>query len=131
MADEAEQAAEAIRELCRRRVERIRDKEFDAMVDEFYATDAILLPTRRPAVQGIEAIRAFWRETPETGMVSLSLEPTYLEAGDGLAYEVGNFDRTLRPRHGAPFQDRGKYLVVYRRVGGRWRAVAEMFNNDR
>lgn len=149
---------DAIRDLTRSRVQWIRDREMDRMVEEFYSEDALLLPSRRPAIRGREAIRAFWRETPDQGLVSLSLETTEAAGSGQLAYEVGRFSRTLRPRHGAPFQDHGKYLVVYRVVnggsghgeaGGRdqgqgdgggeagplprsggLRAVAEMFNSD-
>lgn len=121
-----------VRQACRRRVERIRARELDEMVDEFYADDAALLPAGREAVRGIDAIREFWRETPQTGLVSLSLETTRAEGDGRFAWEVGTFSRTLRPRHGAPFQDHGKYLVVYRReADGELRAVAEMFNSDR
>lgn len=121
-----------VRHACRRRMERIRARELDEMVDEFYADDAVLLPAGREAVRGIHAIREFWRETPKTGLVSLSLESSRVEGEAGFAWEAGTFSRTLRPRHGAPFQDHGKYLVVYRReANGELRAVAEMFNSDR
>lgn len=121
-----------IRAMCARRVRRIRAQELDEMVEEFYAPDAVLLPANRPAIEGIDAIRAFWRETPDTGLVSLSLETERVEGTPALAFEIGGFARTLRHRHGAPFQDQGKYLVVYRGDGeGGLRAVAEMFNSDR
>lgn len=126
-----ESVKEEIRTMARTRVARIRDREMERMVEEFYAEDAVLLPSRRPAIEGREEIRAFWRATPDEGLVSLSLDTREAGASADLAYEVGSFSRTLRHRHGAPFQDHGKYLVVYRRQkDGGLRAVAEMFNSD-
>ena len=120
-----------IRDMSSNRTDRIGRREFDAMVDEFYAADAQLLASGAATVRGIDAIRRFWRDTPEEGLVALTLETREVQESGELAFEIGSFVRTLRPRHGAPFQEIGKYLVVYRRIDdGEWRAVAEMFNTD-
>jgi len=120
-----------IRRLSRERAERIGRREFDAMVDAFYDDDAQLLASGVATVRGRDAIRAFWKGAPGRGLVSLTLEARDVEVSLELAYEIGTFFRTLRPRHGAPFQEIGKYLVIYRDRGdGAWRAVAEMFNAD-
>jgi ketosteroid isomerase-like protein len=120
-----------IRRLSRERAERIGRREFDAMVDGFYDEDAQLLASGVATVRGREAIREFWRGAPGRGLVSLTLEARDVEVSGEIAFEIGAFVRTLRPRHGAPFQEIGKYLVIYRDTGGgAWRAVAEMFNAD-
>ena len=120
-----------IRELSRQRSERIGRREFDRMVDGFYAADARLLPSGMAAIEGRDEIRDFWRRTPDDGLVSLTLETRDVDVSGELACEIGVFYRTVRPRHGAAFQEVGKYVVVYRRqTAGEWRAVAEMFNTD-
>lgn len=128
---EAAEVEGEVRRMCRERAERIGQREFDAMVDRFYAEDAQILPSGEPAVRGIDAIREFWRRTPEEGLVSLTLETREVAGSGDLAYEIGRFSRTLRPRHGAPFAEHGKYLVLYRRgTDGSLRAIAEMYNSD-
>lgn len=120
-----------IRTISSRRAEQIGRREFDAMVDAFYDESAQLLASGVATVRGRDAIRGFWRDAPEAGLVALTLETREVHASGDLAYEVGSFSRTLRPRHGAPFQEVGKYMVVYRLArDGAWRAVAEMFNTD-
>lgn len=120
-----------VSELSRRRNAWISGRQFDEMVDGFYADSAQLLPSGEAPVIGKGAIRDFWRATPENGLVSLSLEAGEVHTSGDLAFEIGRFSRTLRPTHGAPFQDNGKYMVVYRREpSGEWRATAEMFNSD-
>lgn len=130
MTSETEALRDIIEEMCRQRVERIQGREFGLMTDEFYAPDAVLMPSGRAAVTGIDAIRAYWESRPERGLVALSLFTSEVQGSGDLAYELGRFSRTLRPRHGAPFQDNGKFMVVYRRGDVGWRAVAEMFNAD-
>ncbi len=120
-----------IRQLSADRAARISRLEFDEMVEGFYASDATLMPSGEATVRGIQAIGDFWRETPANGLVSLMLETGEVQVSGELAFEIGQFNRTLRRRHGAPFQERGKYLVIYRRDdAGSWRAIAEMFNSD-
>lgn len=130
MSEEAGTVGE-VRRLCREREERIGRREFDEMVDGFYADDARILPSGEKTVRGIDAIREFWRRTPDQGLVSLTLETRDVEASGELAYEIGRFSRTVRPRHGAPVAEHGKYLVLYRRrPDGSLRAIAEMYNLD-
>ncbi|MGH7539385.1 MAG: YybH family protein, partial [Gemmatimonadota bacterium] len=124
-------AEETIRRMCRERAERIGRREFDAMVDGFYADDARLLPSGEKTVRGIDAIRGFWRQAPADGLVSLTLETHDVEASGDLGYEIGRFSRTVRRRHGGPFAVHGKYIVIFRRrEDGAYRAVAEMYNSD-
>ena len=120
-----------IRELSAARASNISRREFDAMVSGFYAEDAVLLPSGAATIRGIDSIREFWHSAPDHGLVSLTIETQIVEVSGDIGFEVGRFNRTLRPRHGAPFQESGKFLVIYRQQGEAvWRAVAEMFNTD-
>lgn len=121
---------ETIREISRQRAERIGRRAFDEMVDAFYAEDAQLLPSGASTVRGRDQIRRFWHLTPDEGLVSLTLGSREIKASGELAFEIGRFSRTVRPRHGAPFQDHGKYIVVYRRGAEGYQAIAEMYNSD-
>ena len=122
--------AELIRRISRERAERIGRRAFEEMVDAFYAEDAQLLPSGAAALRGREEIRRFWHLTPAEGLVSLTLGSREIDASGDLAFEIGRFSRTVRPRHGAPFQEHGKYIVVYRRGADGYRAIAEMYNSD-
>jgi ketosteroid isomerase-like protein len=123
---------EIVAELSSARVQRLNDGDIDRMVDEFYHEDARLMPPDRPTVEGLEAIRTFWREVPDVGLIELELRCRHVAGSGELAYEGGDFTRTIRPRHGHPFNDVGKYLVIYRRgEDGRFRAEVEMFNSPR
>jgi ketosteroid isomerase-like protein len=108
------------------------DKQLDAMVDGFYAEDARLMPPDQPTLKGREALRAFWKEAPEAGLIDLKLTAREVDGSGDLAYERGEFARRLRPRHGHQFTDLGKYLAVFRRQpDGEYRAIVEIFNSPR
>lgn len=129
--DGTTETAARVRELSARREERIADRELDAMVSEFYAEEARLLPADRPVVHGREEIREFWRGAPEEGLISLELDPVEVDGSGELAYEIGTFLRTVRPRHGALLRIEGKYLTLYRRQeDGSLKAIAEIYNRD-
>lgn len=124
--------AAVIREAVRRRMRRIREQDMDAMVDDYYAVDAVFMPPRQAEVRGREALLEYWRARPEEGLIELELDSAHIESSGDLAYEAGHYTSILRPRHGALLQDYGKYLTVYRRqADGSWKAVADTFNTDR
>jgi ketosteroid isomerase-like protein len=51
-------------------------------------------------------------------------------AGD-LAVERGSYEETYtQPGASAPVTDRGKYLVHWRRIGGKWLMVDDIANSD-
>jgi ketosteroid isomerase-like protein len=58
--------------------------------------------------------------TPEQIIVSSS--------GD-MALDRGTFKLAVAPK-GTPMSDTGKYVVVWRKTGGEWKAVADIFNSD-
>lgn len=123
---------QALDELRSARLQRLMDKQLNAMVDGFYAEEARLMPPDQPTLEGREAIRAFWRDAPQAGLLDLKLTAREVAGSGDLAYERGEFARRLRPRHGHQFTDLGKYLVVFRReADGRYRAIVEIFNSPR
>jgi ketosteroid isomerase-like protein len=129
--EENAELSAAIRETSRSRVQAIRDREVDALVESFYLPDARLMAPGRPEVRGHKELRSFWRSEYERGLVTLNLEPIEIDGAADLAYEIGRYDLMVRLEGRSPFRDSGKYVVVYRRTaGGSWKAAADIFNSD-
>ena len=107
-------------------------KQVDAM-PSYYAEDGSMLPPNAPIVTGREAIHKTWTQLFETPGFSVSWQPAKVEvarSGD-LAYSQGTYELTMNDPKGNPVQDRGKYVVVWRKgADGSWKAVADMFNSD-
>jgi uncharacterized protein (TIGR02246 family) len=119
-----------IRQLDRQWVAAVSEKDA-AAVAEFYAPDARIMPANAPAVRGRAAIAEFWKGLLELPGLDFRFEPQVIkvaEAGD-VAYDIGTYSLS----HGAAqarVQDRGKYLVVWEKVGGQWKAMVDTFSSD-
>jgi ketosteroid isomerase-like protein len=116
-----ETAAAAIRRLDAEFMRAAAAHDGAALAAAFYDKDAVLLPPNSPALEGRESIRQMLQGLMDSGLTSSS--------GD-LAYGRGRYTMNLEPAGGSPVTDVGKYVVVYRRQAGAWRAVADIFNSD-
>jgi len=132
MATKRPSATAAIRGLDKEFMRAAHAKDAGALVAAFYAPDAVLMPPNRPIVKGRVQIRAFLQGLMDGGLSSIALKTTKIESVRDLAYGRGTYTLVITPPGGAPAQDTGKYVVVYRRKGraGAWRAVADIFNSD-
>lgn len=120
----------AIRENTRQFVQAVTTKNADALA-ALYATDATFMVPNMAPITGRAAIRGYWAETMAMPNVSLTLSPTDIDvaASGDLATEVGNYTFSFTGDQGA-INDRGKYLVEYRKVGTAWRIENDIFNSD-
>jgi ketosteroid isomerase-like protein len=124
-------AADAIRRLDAEFMKAANARNAAALVKTFYARDAVLMPPNHPLVEGPVAIQGFLQGLIDGGFTSIKLETTTVASADNLAYGRGRYSLSMSPPGGAPVQDEGKYVVVYRRQpNGAWRAVADIFNSD-
>jgi ketosteroid isomerase-like protein len=112
-----------------------RDTHWNAMlaahdlegVVAMYSSDASLMPSNAPLAQGA-ALRETWRMLLGAPGMKLVLKPeqvTVAKSGE-LAIDRGSYVLDIE---GAP-QDRGKYVVVWKREGGEWKAFHDIFNSD-
>jgi len=131
-AEEVDREAEAdrIRELSRQWVEAVKTGDVDTIAG-LYTEDGLIMPPDAPQGQGAEAVKAFWAEVAAMPKVSVTFAPTTVEvaeAGD-MAYDIGTYQLSFEGDEG-PVEDRGKYVVVWVKEGGAWRAAADIFNSD-
>jgi len=101
-----------------------------AIVDNFYAPDAVGMAPNMPALHGREALRQFWAGFLTTGAIDVTLTSDAVTQRDDVAVERGHYDLSITPKEGAVVKDKGKYLVMWKRSNGRWWAVEDIFNSD-
>ena len=116
------------------------DREFSAAATAgnvdgmmtMYAADAVLMPPNLPAFRGRDAIRQFWSGLLASGKIDASVvADKVIQSGD-MAAELGHYVLKITPKGGgAPIEDNGKFVLVWRKVGGQWRAISDIFNSDR
>lgn len=102
-----------------------------AVISEFYTPDGRFMVPNAPVAEGRAAVAEMWGHLLSLPNVTLTFGPTLIESAESgeLAYEVGTY--ALGFDKGAErVEDRGKYVVVWKRLGGSWKAVADILNSD-
>jgi uncharacterized protein (TIGR02246 family) len=102
-----------------------------AAITALYTADARLLPPNQPMFAGAAAIKSFWQ-----GMLSMNIKQPRLETIEiaeqraDIACEVGRYSFTIPLPDGQTVTDVGKYLVVWKRVGGTWKLHLDIWNTN-
>lgn len=98
----------------------------------FYADDASLFQPNTAIATGKAAIRAAATDMFKTPGFSLSFHGTKAEVSKSgeIGYTYGTYAMTMNDPSGKPAKDKGKYVTVFKKVGGKWKAVADIFNSD-
>lgn len=105
------------------------DKGDAAAVAALYAPDAYVLPPGGAMVNGRAEIEGFWkaamRQVSRPKLATLDVLPL----GSRAAREIGTV--TLETRAQPPQQLVGKYVVVWRRIGGKWLLATDIWNMNK
>jgi len=120
---------QAIRDLDTQWNASFAKKDVDASVN-FYAPDAWAMWPDGPTIKGTEAIRAAWTEFFKTPNLKGAFTPETIQvssAGD-MATDAGSLHLEMDTPKGHVVED-AKYLVVWRKVNGAWKAQYDTFNS--
>jgi uncharacterized protein (TIGR02246 family) len=120
----------AIREQVDRWLQLVKAKDA-AGIAQLYAEDGAVMPPNAPIGKGRAAIQQTWASMMRTPGFDLTFAPEKIlvsSSGD-LALDHGTYRLTIASA-GTPQTDTGKYVVVWRKIGGDWKAAADIFNSD-
>jgi uncharacterized protein (TIGR02246 family) len=94
-----------------------------------YAEDAYVLPDKGEMVHGRAAIEAFFKgATQQIGDIALKAVDVQPLGADA-AREIGTF--TLKTKTQPPQDVAGKYVVVLRKIGGKWLLATDTWNSNK
>jgi uncharacterized protein (TIGR02246 family) len=106
-----------------------------AKTASFYTDDAVIMPPDEKMVKGRRDIEAYYKRGFMEDVGEVTITPDESATAGSLAFEAGTSVAThgvgaalLGGRPAVP--ERGKYVVVYKRVGGDWKIAYDIFNND-
>lgn len=100
-----------------------------AGVAAFYTEDAYLLPPGAEMAKGRSAVQSFWKAAAEqVGNMTMTTVDV-MPLGENAAQEIGSF--TLRTKAQPSQEMTGKYVVIWRRVGGDWKLATDIWNTDK
>jgi ketosteroid isomerase-like protein len=97
-----------------------------------YAVDAVVLPPRSPAVQGLPQIRELFESLLAAGYRNCAVEVDRIEHWGNVALAIGRYKVQISTEFGSADIDRGKYVGHWRRMpDGQFRITLSMWNSDR
>ena len=102
-----------------------------AGIAALYAEDGAVMPPNAPIGKGRTEIQQTWASMMQTPGFDLTFVPDQIivsSAGD-MALDRGTYSLKVAPG-GTAQTDTGKYVVVWRKIGGEWKAAADIFNSD-
>ena len=102
-----------------------------AAIAGLYTEDGAVMPPNGPIGKGRDAIQKTWASMMATPGFDLTFTPEQIivsSSGD-MALDRGTYKLAVAPK-GKAESDTGKYVVVWRKVGGEWKAAADIFNSD-
>ena len=121
---------QAIRDLDAQWMRAVQARD-TAAIAQLYATDGLYMAPDYQALGGRAGAQKGWGMMFATPGSALTFGPTRVvvaQAGD-MAYDIGTYTFTRDGRNG-PVEDKGKYLVVWKKQDGAWKVAADMFNSD-
>jgi uncharacterized protein (TIGR02246 family) len=101
-----------------------------AKMASFYTEDAVFNPPNEPAVRGRSAIQVWMQKMFDQGTPTLALTPTESAISGNIGYQAETYVFTMKPTTGLAMTDKGKSLVVFKQVGGKWLMAHDIFNSD-
>jgi uncharacterized protein (TIGR02246 family) len=108
--------------------EAVRKGDADRLA-QLYTQDAIALPPDGPFVKGRDAIRDLWGSViRDLALRDVALQTVDLEVSGDTACEVGEGRLTLAPPSSAPATVTVKYVVAWKKAGGRWQLHRDIWN---
>jgi ketosteroid isomerase-like protein len=119
-----------IEKLNRRFGEGIRRGDA-AAVSILYTKDAILMPPNFEAIRGREGTQRFWEGAIKMGVRNAILKTEEIHKKGARVEEIGSYTLKIHPEGQDPFEDRGKYVVLWKQdAGGDWRLHRDIWNSS-
>ena len=114
----------ALRQLDAEFVAAYNAKDADKLVT-LYAENSVFMPPNKPLLRGKDMLKSFYADMFAQGLTDLKMEPVDVAGHGPIAYQSGTY--TLSS--GATY-DRGKFLFVMRKAGGKWLYQHTMWSSD-
>jgi uncharacterized protein (TIGR02246 family) len=93
-----------------------------------YTEDGTLLPPNSDFITGRENIQTFFQAVIDGGLKGLNISTLELDIQDDSAHEMGTYEMVA---DGGVVIDNGKFIVIWKRLDGKWLLHRDMINTSR
>lgn len=99
-------------------------KEVDKILP-LYADNSVFMPPNKPLLRGRVPLKSYYDGLLNRGSTDLKLTPSDVAGHGPLAYESGAYSMM-----NGETRDRGKFLFVFRNLGGNWKIEYASWSSD-
>jgi ketosteroid isomerase-like protein len=125
-----EQVRKAIKAANRKFGEGIRKGDPTA-VGALYTEDALLMPPNNEMIRGRPGTEGFWGAAIKMGVIDAILTTVELRQFGNEVHEIGNYALKIQPEGQKPFEDKGKYVVIWKQEPeGKWKLHRDIWNSS-
>lgn len=102
-----------------------------ATMEALFTPDSLLLSPNAPAVEGPKAVIEVWKSWAELPnvVVAWGADRVEVSSSGDMAYDYGWYIFDFDTENGR-VKDKGKYIVVWKKVDGAWKVAADIFNTN-
>ena len=101
-----------------------------AALASLYTEKAYLLPPNSPMVKGRQDIEGFWGVIFGAGLKEAVLTTVELDGEGDTVTELGEYKLKIQPEGQEAVEDKGKYIVQWKKTPDGWRLHWDIFNSS-
>ena len=98
-------------------------------IAECYTVDGKIFPNNLEIIEGREKIQKYWTLPEGRKTIAHKVTPTELKIIGKEAYDYGYYEGTTRLDNGEEFSWKGKYVIVWKKVGKDWKIYLDIWNS--
>lgn len=92
-----------------------------------FTTDAKLMGSNHPSIEGKENIRHYFSKIMEGGVAKIDLQTIQVSGDSSILAEVGTYLSSDKKKQQT---DKGKYIVLWKQEAGNWKMYRDMWTTD-
>ena len=99
------------------------------MVGESYTDDAKIFPQEGKILEGKKAILKYWTLPKGIKTKNHKITQHEIRVVKNTAYDYGIYQGTTVKENGEQSNWKGKYVIVWKRIKGKWKIYLDIWNN--
>ena len=107
--------------------EYIKDSDYK-MIGQSYTKDAKIFPNNRNILEGTEAILDYWKLPTGVKILHHKVVSNEIKILGAEAYDYGTYEGTTQAANGEVSSWKGKYVIVWKKVDGKWKMYLDIWN---
>ncbi len=101
-----------------------------AAVAQLYTEQATALPPGAPMAKGRTAIQGVWQGAIQAGYRNIALKTVQVDQFGSAVREIGTFSLDAPNPQKQMVHVEGKYVVLWRHIGGGWKLDTDIWNTN-